>query len=78
VRSPALVEWPGLRLEIEFDDLLSSVVVHTRAGSFCVEPQTAWPNPVALEAAGVTGTGLVTLAAGERLAASMAWRWRSS
>ena len=77
VRSPALVEWPDLRLQIAFDDVLTSAVIHTRATSFCVEPQTAWPNPVALEAAGVTGTGLVTLAAGERLAASMAWRWRS-
>ena len=77
VRSPALVEWPDLRLEIAFDAVLASAVVHTRATSFCVEPQTAWPDPVALEAAGVTGTGLVTLAAGERLAASMAWRWRS-
>jgi len=78
VRSPALVEWPDLRLEIAFDAVLASAVVHTRATSFCVEPETAWPNPIALEAAGVTGTGLVTLAAGERLAASMAWRWRSS
>ena len=77
VRSPALVEWPDLRLEIAFDDILTSAVVHSRATSFCVEPQTAWPNPVALEAAGVTGTGLVTLVAGERLAASMAWRWQS-
>ena len=76
-RSPALVVWPDLWLEIAFDDVLTSVVVHTRATSFCIEPQTAWPNPVALEAAGVTGTGLVTLAAGERLATSMAWRWRS-
>ena len=64
--------------EIDFDDVLTSVVVHTRAASFCVEPQTAWPNPVALEAAGVSGTGLVTLEPGERFAASMTWRWRST
>jgi aldose 1-epimerase len=76
-RSPVIVEWPDLRLEIAFDETLTSVVVHTRAASFCIEPQSAWPNPVALEAAGVTGTGLVTLAAGDRLAASVTWRWRS-
>jgi aldose 1-epimerase len=77
VRSPALVEWPDLRLEIGFDEPLTSVVVHSRAASFCVEPQTAWPNPIALDAAGVPGTGLVTLETGDRLAASMTWRWQS-
>jgi galactose mutarotase-like enzyme len=75
-RSPALVEWPDLRLEIAFDAPLGCVVVHSRATSFCVEPQTAWPNPIALEAAGVSGTGLATLDAGDRLAASMTWSWR--
>jgi aldose 1-epimerase len=77
VRSPAVVEWPNLRLEIAFDEPVTSIVVHSRAASFCVEPQTAWPNPVALEAAGVSGTGLATLEAGDRLAASMTWSWRS-
>ena len=74
--SPALVEWPDLRLEIAFVESMTSVVVHTRAASFCIEPQSAWPNPVALEAAGVTGTGLVTLDSGDRLTASMTWRWQ--
>jgi galactose mutarotase-like enzyme len=77
VRSPAVIEWPGFALEISFDDPLTSVLVHTRATTFCIEPQSAWPTAVALEAAGVPGTGLVTLAAGDRLAASMTWRWRS-
>ena len=77
-RSPALVEWPDLRLEIAFDEPLGCVVVHSRATSFCVEPQTAWPNPIALEAAGVSGTGLAILDAGDRLAASMTWTWRST
>ena len=75
VRSPALVEWPDVRLGIAFDEPLTSVVVHSRAASFCVEPQTAWPNPIALDAAGVIGTGLVTLEAGDRIAASMTWSW---
>ena len=77
VRSPALVEWPDLRLEIAFDEPLATVVVHSRETSFCVEPQTAWPNPIALEAAGITGTGLAALEAGDRLAASMTWSWRA-
>lgn len=77
VRSPAVVEWPNVRLEIAFDEPVTSTVVHSRAASFCVEPQTAWPNPIALEAAGVNGTGLATLEGGDRLAASMTWSWRS-
>ena len=72
------MEWPDLRLEIAFAEPLGCVVVHSRAHSFCVEPQTAWPNPIALEAAGVTGTGLATLDEGDRLAASMTWSWRST
>ena len=78
VRSPALVEWPGFDLEIAFDEPLTSTLVHTRATSFCIEPQTAWPTAIALEAAGVPGTGLAILGAGDRLAASMAWRWRTA
>ena len=78
VRSPALAEWPGFVLEIGFDEPLASVLVHTRAASFCIEPQSAWPTAVALEAAGVPDTGLAILGAGDRLAASMAWRWRSA
>jgi aldose 1-epimerase len=77
-RTPAVVEWPHLRLEMAFDQPLTCVVVHTRAASFCVEPQTAWPNPIALDSAGVAGTGLVTLEPGGRLAASMTWSWRST
>ena len=76
-RGPARATWPERVLEIAFDDPLTSVVVHTRAESFCIEPQTAWPNAVALEAAGIGDTGLVTLEAGERLAATTTWRWRS-
>jgi galactose mutarotase-like enzyme len=75
VESPAIVTWPDLTLEISFRAPVTCAVVHTRAASFCVEPQTAWPNAVALEASGVGGTGLVRLAAGDRLRASMAWRW---
>ena len=78
VRSPALVEWPGFVLEIVFDEPLTSALVHTRATSFCIEPQSAWPTAITLEAAGVPDTGLAILGAGDRLAASMAWRWRTA
>ena len=68
----------GFALEIGFDDPLTSTLVHTRATSFCIEPQSAWPTAIALEAAGVPGTGLANLDAGDRLAASMAWLWRTA
>ena len=78
VRAPALAEWPGFVLEIAFDEPLTSTLVHTRATSFCIEPQSAWPTAIALEAAGVPDTGLAILGAGDRLAASMALRWRTA
>ena len=78
VSSPALAEWSDFVLEIGFDEPLTSALVHTPATSFCIEPQSAWPTAIALEAAGVAGTGLATLDAGDRLAASMAWRWRTA
>ena len=78
VRAPALVEWPGFVLELAFDEPLTSTLVHTRATSFCIEPQSAWPTAIALDAAGVPDTGLAILGAGDRLAASMAWRWRTA
>ena len=78
VRAPALVEWPGFLLEIAFDEPLTSMLVHTRAESFCLEPQSAWPTAIALEAAGVRGTGLTTLGTGDQLTASMTWRWQTA
>ncbi len=74
--SPALVRWSDLELAMAFAGPLGTLVVHSRPGSFCVEPQTAWPNAPALESRGVEGTGLRHLAPRERLDASMRWRWR--
>jgi aldose 1-epimerase len=76
-RGPALVTWPDLDLAIEFDDSLPTTVVHTPAHGFCVEPQTMWPNAPLLAAQGIAGTGLRTLAPGERLRASHRWSWTS-
>jgi galactose mutarotase-like enzyme len=76
-RSPAVVRWPDLELRIEYDDAsMDTVVVHTPAEGFCVEPQTMWPNAPLLAARDVTGTGLRTLEPGESLRVSERWSWR--
>jgi aldose 1-epimerase len=75
-RGPARIRWPDLDLALEYGDDLATVVVHTPSHGFCVEPQTIWPNAPLLAARGVAGTGLRTLAPGERLRASHRWTWR--
>jgi aldose 1-epimerase len=75
VRGPAIVRWRDLELRIEFVRPVDSVVVFSPPGSVCVEPATAWPDAVRLSAAGVAGTGVVVLDAGEELTATMTWRW---
>jgi len=75
---PALVRWPDLELQIEFDENLNTVVVHTPSEGVCVEPQTMWPNAPLLAARGVLGTGLRTLAPGETLRVSERWSWRAA
>ncbi len=72
---PAVVRWPDLDLEIEYDDSLNTVVVHTPSEAICVEPQTMWPNAPLLAARGVPDTGLRTLEPGGRLRASERWTW---
>jgi aldose 1-epimerase len=74
---PAIVRWPDLELRIEYDRTLNTVVVHTPVTGVCVEPQTMWPNAPLLAANGIAGTGLRTLAPGERLRAHHRWSWRS-
>ena len=74
-RGPAIVRWPDLELQVEFGAPVVSVVVFSPPGAVCVEPATAWPDAVRLSAEGLPGTGLVTLAAGQELAATMTWRW---
>lgn len=77
-KGPALLRWPDLDLEIEFDERLSTVVVHTPSEGVCVEPQTMWPNAPLLAARGVHGTGLRTLEPGESLRVSERWSWRAA
>jgi aldose 1-epimerase len=76
-KGPAIVRWPDLELQIEYDQTLQTVVVHTPPEGICVEPQTMWPNAPLLAAAGVSDTGMRTLEPGESLSASEAWIWRA-
>ena len=76
VASPVVVEWPDLELVIAFDRPVSAVVVYNHhPQAACVEPATAWPDSIRLAGSGRTDTGLVSLAAGERLRASTSWSW---
>jgi len=74
-RSPAVITWPDLELTLEFPSL-ETVVVYTPHGSFCVEPQTAWPNALGFARATERNmAGARDLAAGERLEETLRMRW---
>ncbi len=74
-RAPAEVCWPDLALRLEWDDAITTVVVHTPPEGVCVEPQTAWPDALTLGAQGWEGTGLAVRRRGETLTSTMRWRW---
>lgn len=76
VASPAVLTWPDLELALAFEAPVRMVVVFTQPESICVEPMTAWPDAIRLSRAGKRTTGLVGLAAGERLVAKTTWSWR--
>jgi aldose 1-epimerase len=75
VKSPVVVDWPDLELVMTFDRPVGTFVVFNHPDAACVEPGTAWPDSIRLAASGRTDTGLVSLAAGERLRASTVWSW---
>ena len=75
VSSPACVTWPDLQLTMRFEPPLSTVVVHTPATGFCVEPQTAWPDALRLKDAGIQETGLMSLPPRGELSARTEWSW---
>lgn len=67
VRSPIVMTWRDLELRMSFGPEMSTAVVFTPPGFFCVEPQTAPPNALvdgaaASLAAGGTLTSTVVLA----------------
>jgi aldose 1-epimerase len=76
VRAPLEIAWPDLTLRLETEPWLSTVVVYTPSGAVCVEPQTAWPNALGLDAKAALAAGGVVLAAGASLRASLALSWR--
>jgi aldose 1-epimerase len=73
--SPAVLCWPDLELRMGFSAPIGTFVVYTHAKAVCVEPQTSWPDAIRLENEGFARTGLASLEAGERLAASTIWSW---
>lgn len=74
-RAPAVITWPDLTMAIGWSPLVDTLVVHTPAAGFCVEPQTAWPNAPALAQSGVGGTGLVTVEPEQTVAVTTTWTW---
>ena len=75
VRTPVVVAWPDLVLTMRSSAALGTFVVHTPPSGVCVEPQTEWPDAIALSGRGVTGTGIVPLEPGESLRATTTWEW---
>lgn len=75
-RSPAVIDWPDLRVALSYDPSPAVVVVHTPAGAVCVEPQTAPPNALALEPPEAWAAGVRLLETGETLSARLVLTWR--
>jgi aldose 1-epimerase len=74
-RPVAAVRWSDLTLSIAGDDTVTTVVVHSRQGGLCVEPQTAWPDAIRLAGAGFEATGLRVVDPGRAMTASMRLTW---
>lgn len=76
-RSPAVITWTNLELEIDFAPSPAPLVVYTPPDSFCVEPLTATPNALALTTRARHAAGVRELAGGGQFAASMTMSLRS-
>lgn len=77
-RSPAVVGWPDLELDLAWGPEVAAVTVYTPAHAVCVEPLTAWPNAPVLHARGVPATGLALLGPEEALTATTTWTWQTA
>ena len=75
VRPPLEIAWPDLTLGLETEPWLSTVVVYTPPGAFCVEPQTAWPNALGVAPSDTPAAQGGVLEAGERLRVTLALAW---
>lgn len=73
--SPAVIEWPDLRLELRFEPTPGVVVVHTPPAGVCVEPQTAPPNALVLGPRTARTTGVRHLDRGEAFEATFEIAW---
>jgi galactose mutarotase-like enzyme len=76
VRSPVVVTWPDIEFTMAFAKPIGYVLVRTHPQAVSVEPMTAWPDSIRLAGAGHEGTGLVSLAAGEKLTAVTSCSWK--
>jgi aldose 1-epimerase len=78
---PATITWPDLRLDVSTAPALTTVVVHTPARGFCIEPQTAWPNALGPTEGGERARPIdegqrgLELSHGERLTVELAIEW---
>jgi aldose 1-epimerase len=76
VRSPITIRWPDLELQMAFGPEFGSAVVYTPPDTFCVEPQTATPNALALPPAEAAAAGIRILEPGEILSTRTTLSWR--
>ncbi len=74
-RPTAVVSWADLTMTIAGDAAVTTMVVHSRPGGLCVEPQTAWPDAVRLAHDGIDDTGLRVAAPGRPVTASVRLTW---
>ena len=75
VSEPPVLAWAELRLTFELAPPLDVVTVFTPWNAVCVEPQTAWPNALALEGADAERAGVAVVEPGRPLRAGWTLRW---
>ena len=76
-RPPLVVTWPDIELAISFTRPVGVVAIRTHPQAVSVGLATAWPDSIRLAAAGRTDTGLVSLAAGQKLSAAASYAWKA-
>lgn len=75
--SPIQIEWEDFVLTMGFENPVNTVVVFTTDHAVCVEPQTAWPDMVTLDADPVGDTGMVMVNPSHPLMVEVQWNWRA-
>jgi aldose 1-epimerase len=72
---PPVLAWPELRLTLEIASPLTVVTVYTPWNAVCVEPQTAWPNALALDDGDAERAGAALVEPGRPLRVGWSLRW---